>query len=133
MSPPDNNKPLILIVDDNPTNLDVLIELLQEDYQLSVAKSGQKALAFVQRFKPCLILLDIVMPEMDGFEVCRMLKSSPETRDIPIIFISSATNYQTITTGFEIGGADYLNKPFIPLEVRKRIHDQLILSETESK
>ena len=129
MSSLEETQPFILIVDDNPTNLDVLIEILQHDYRLSVAKSGVKALGFIQKHTPQLLLLDIVMPEMDGFEVCRKLKSNPETSDIPIIFISSTNDPANITKGFEIGGADYLTKPFIPLEVKTRIKNQLELSK----
>ncbi|MBU2512568.1 response regulator [bacterium] len=121
------NKPFILIVDDNPTNLDVLIEILQSEYQLSVAKSGKKALEFVKRNPPELILLDIVMPEMDGFDVCRILKQSDTSKEIPIIFITAHSDRENIVRGFELGGADYLNKPFIPMEVKIRIKNQIAL------
>ncbi len=127
MSQYKENRSFILIVDDNPTNLDILIEILQAKYQLSVAKSGKKALEFVKRNPPELILLDIVMPEMDGFEVCRKLKQSDDTKEIPVIFITGHSDPESIVLGFESGGADYLNKPFIPIEVKARIDDQIEL------
>jgi PleD family two-component response regulator len=129
MNPSEDNKPFILIVDDNPTNLDVLIEILHQEYRLSVAKSGQKALEFVQKHIPDLILLDIVMPEMDGFEVCQALKSSDITKAIPVIIISSVSDADSITKIFKMGGEDYLSKPFIPIEVKTRIKNQLDLRE----
>ncbi len=122
-----NQKPFVLIVDDNPTNLDVLIEILQNDYRLSVAKTGKKALDFINKNKPDLILLDVVMPEMDGFELCQTLKNETDTRSIPVIFISSVNDPISISKGYTIGGSDYLSKPFIPLEVKSRIRDQLEL------
>jgi putative two-component system response regulator len=127
MSLLNDSNPFILIVDDNPTNLDILIEILQYDYRLSVAKSGKKALEFIQKNPPRLLLLDIMMPEMDGFEVCRNIKSSSTTRHIPVIFISSTSDPASITKLFEVGGADYLTKPFIPLEVKTRVQNQLEL------
>ncbi len=127
MNQPQEQKPFILIIDDNPTNLDVLIEILQNDYRLSVAKTGKKALEFIKNNTPDLILLDVVMPEMDGFEVCQILKSRPDTRSIPVIFISSVNDAENVSKGYAIGGSDYLSKPFVPVEVRTRIKDQLDL------
>ncbi len=123
----DDSKPLILIVDDNPTNLDVLVETLQLDYRLSVSKNGEKALEYAKEYKPQLILLDIMMPDMDGFEVCKVLKSSQDTKNISIIFISALHESVNITKGFEIGAVDYITKPFNPIEVKARVKTHISL------
>lgn len=125
----DENRAFILVVDDNPTNLDVLVETLQVEYQLSVAKSGKKALEFVQKYRPHLILLDIMMPEMDGFQVCEILKSREITRSIPIIFITALQKTENITKAFEMGAVDYITKPFNPTEVNARIKNHIKLIE----
>ncbi len=119
------DKTLILLVDDNPTNLDILIEILQEDYRLGVVKSGEKALEFVSRTRPDLILLDIFMPGMNGFDVCRALKSSDATRSIPVIFISATDTPEDIARGAEVGGVDFLPKPFLAEEIKERIEKHL--------
>lgn len=127
MNDPGEKKPFILIVDDNPTNLDVLIEILQGSYRLSVAKSGKKALEFIQRNQPELILLDIDMPEMNGFDVCRILKKNNATKMIPIVFITGYKDAKNITEAFQVGGVDYLNKPFILQEVETKIANHIAL------
>ena len=124
-------KPLILMVDDNPTNLDVLVSTLEQAYRLGIAKSGKKALAFVNREIPDLILLDIMMPEMSGFEVCERLKSDPATRDIPVIFITALDDISRKTKGFEMGAVDYITKPFIAEEVRVRVRTHLALKQAQ--
>ncbi len=129
MSEINEKKPLLLIVDDNPTNLDVLVETLKHDYRLSVAKSGKKALEYVHRNKPQLILLDVMMPEMDGFEVCQKLKASAETKNISIIFITALHETTNLTKGFDIGAVDYITKPFNPVEVRARVKTHVSLVE----
>jgi CheY-like chemotaxis protein len=96
------------MVDDNPTNLQVLGTLLEGKYKTAIAKDGFKALEFVKKRRPDLILLDIMMPDMDGFEVCAKLKASPETRDIPIIFLTARVETEDVTKGFELGAVDYL-------------------------
>ncbi|MBU3918137.1 response regulator [bacterium] len=123
----DESKPLILIVDDNPINLDVLVETLQADYRLSVSKNGKKALEYAKEYKPQLILLDIMMPEMDGFKVCEILKSSPDTKNISIIFITALHETVNVTKGFDIGAVDYITKPFNPIEVRARVKTHISL------
>ncbi len=120
-------KPLILVVDDTLTNIDLLTDVLMDDYRLGIAMNGQKALAFVDRNPPDLILLDIMMPEMDGYEVCRCLKKNRKTRDIPVIFITAMSDTAHVAKGFDVGGVDYVTKPFHSLEVKARVKTHLIL------
>ncbi|OQY60463.1 MAG: two-component system response regulator [Desulfobacteraceae bacterium 4572_88] len=117
----------ILIVDDTKTNIDVLIRAVRDDYKLGVALNGPKAIEFVKNRKPDLILLDVLMPGMDGFEVCRKLKEYPETRDIPIIFITAMDSPDDKTKGFEMGAVDYITKPFDIAEVKARVKTHLSL------
>ena len=121
----------ILVVDDNPGDIDILLELLQ-GYDVRTATDGASALESVAMEKPDLILLDINMPDMDGFEVCRQLKANEETQDIPILFLSSRNDVDNIVKGFELGGADYVTKPYLPQEMIARIQTHLQLSETIS-
>ncbi len=121
----DNEKSLILIADDSPTNISLLINTLKNDYTLGIAKSGQKLLDLVQKKLPDLILLDIQMPEMDGYEVCKRLKDDPETHEIPIIFITAMTDVEDKTMGFKIGAVDYITKPFHSAEVIARVKNHL--------
>ncbi len=126
-------KPLLLIVDDNPTNIDILVNALKDDYRLGVAKNGEKALSFASKHHPSLILLDIMMPGMDGFEVCNRLKDSPETMDIAIIFITAIHEASSKTKGFEIGAVDYITKPFNTTEVIARVRTHLDLIECRDR
>ncbi|MCP4350306.1 MAG: response regulator [Desulfobacterales bacterium] len=115
-------KPLILIVDDNPQNLQFLGSLLADKgYEPAVALNGVKALDFIDRKKPDLILLDIMMPEMDGYEVCRRLKANIYTKHVPVIFLTAKTGTDDIIKGFEAGGVDYVTKPFNQAELLARI------------
>jgi two-component system, sensor histidine kinase and response regulator len=119
---------VILVVDDNPANLSVLFNYLnQMGLKALVAQSGASALEQVQYDRPDLILLDILMPDMDGFETCRRLKARPESADIPIIFMTALTDMQDIITGFDIGAVDYITKPFYQEEVLARITTHLTL------
>jgi len=115
----------VLIVDDVKANADILVEALRADYKLSVALSGDAALRAVAKSPPDLILLDIVMPGIDGYEVCRRLRAEPSTREIPIMFLSSLEDVANKTRGFELGGNDYLTKPFEMLEVKARVRSLL--------
>ncbi|MDP6040990.1 MAG: response regulator, partial [Candidatus Latescibacteria bacterium] len=116
----------ILLVDDTPTNLDVLCELLgAQGFKLSVAPNGEVALGIVNRVIPDLILLDVMMPGIDGFEVCRRLKQNEKTREIPVIFITAEDMTQSVVTGFEVGGVDYIKKPFQSEEVLIRVQTHL--------
>jgi putative two-component system response regulator len=123
------SRPLILIVDDNATNIDLLVSTLKAEYRLGIAKNGPKALEYVGKQKPDLVLLDIMMPEMDGFEVCKQLKADPEAAAIPIIFITAVAETVNKTKGFELGAVDYITKPFHAAEVKARIRTHLSLEE----
>lgn len=102
----------ILIVDDTPENIDILVELL-EDFDMKIAMSGEDALetAF-EEDPPDLILLDIMMPEMDGYEVCIKLRENPKTKDVPVIFLTAKTEKEEIQRCYDVGGQDYIAKPF---------------------
>ncbi len=126
-----NNK-RILLVDDTPENIDILGEVLK-GYKKSVALNGEKALKIVRLKKPDLILLDIMMPEMDGFEVCRRLKSDPETADIPVIFITAKNSVEDETRGLELGAVDFIPKPISPPVVLARVKNQLDLLNARQK
>lgn len=112
----------VLIVDDAKSNVDILVEGLKSHYKLSVALSGEMALKAAAHQPPDLVLLDIVMPGMGGFDVCRRLRSNAETADIPIMFLSSLEEVEDKAKGFEAGANDYLTKPFEMLEVKARVH-----------
>jgi adenylate cyclase len=122
-----NTQARILIVDDAPENIDVLQNLLQ-GYKMSVALNGEKALKLASGpNKPDLILLDIMMPGIDGYEVIRRLKADESTKEIPVIFITALTEATDETKGFSLGAADYISKPFQPDVVKARVLTQLIL------
>jgi phosphoserine phosphatase RsbU/P len=115
----------VLIVDDVKANVDVLVQALTGDYKLSVALCGEQAMDAVRRNPPDLILLDIVMPDIDGYEICRRLRAAETTRELPIMFLSSLEDVQDKARGFEAGGNDYLTKPFEVLEVKARVRSLL--------
>ncbi len=115
----------ILIVDDVRTNVDVLVQALRDEYKLSVALSGEQALRSIEKEPPDLVLLDIVLPGLDGYEVCRRLRATPATREIPVMFLSALEDVVNKTRGFEAGGNDYLVKPFEILEVKARVRSLL--------
>ena len=129
---PDTQQPLLLIIDDNPTNIDLLRDILSTGYRFGVAKNGIKALEFVKQSKPDLILLDVMMPEMDGFEVCRQLKNDARYKDIEVIFITALSEAKYITQGFEVGAVDYITKPFMAAEVAARVQTHLSLREMKA-
>ena len=124
-----DSRPMILIVDDNATNIDLLVNTLKAEHRLGIAKNGPKALEFATRQKPDLVLLDIMMPEMDGYEVCRRLKADPQTAAIPVIFITAMSETGDKTRGFELGAVDYITKPFQAAEVMARVRTHLSLEE----
>ena len=115
----------VLIVDDVKANVDVLVQALSGEYKLSAALGGQQALDAVSRAQPDLILLDIVMPDIDGYEICRRLRAAEATRELPIMFLSSLEDVKDKAHGFEVGGNDYLTKPFEILEVKARVRSLL--------
>ena len=116
----------ILIVDDVPANLDVLVQLLKDaDYEIFVSTSGPKALEVAANSRPDLVLLDVMMPGMDGYEVCQKLKADPDLKDIPVLFLSARDDIPSVSKGFASGGADYITKPFNKDELASRIRTQL--------
>ena len=128
-TPPNASRPLILIVDDNATNIDLLVNTLKEAYRLGIAKNGPRALEYALKHRPDLVLLDIMMPEMDGYEVCERLKADPLTAAIPVIFITAMTETISKTRGFDLGAVDYITKPFHAAEVRARVRTHLSIEE----
>lgn len=130
----ENSEVTVLLVDDNPQNLKVLYETLKDKgYRLLIANEGEKALDLAHRHHPEVILLDIMMPEMDGYEVCERLKADPDTADIAVVFLSALDDLQAKVKGFSLGGADYISKPFQSLEVIARVktHARVIRLERE--
>ena len=121
-------KPRVLLVDDKPENIDVLANMLGENYQLLVALDGAKALELAgKEDSPDLILLDVMMPEIDGYEVCRRLQDNEDTRGIPVIFVTAMNDVEDEAKGFELGGVDFITKPLSPSIVRARVETQLAL------
>ena len=123
---PDLTGCTILAVDDTPANLDVLAEMLEAaGFEISAATTGEQALQVVSAVKPDLILLDVMMPGIDGFETCRRLKALEEMEDVPVIFVTARNDLQAITQSFEAGGNDYVTKPFSKEELLARIRTLL--------
>jgi len=121
-------KPVVLIVDDTPENLTIMNGLLKDAYHTKVANSGERALKLAAaQPKPDLVLLDIMMPEMDGYEVCRRLKADAATREIPVIFLTAKTQVEDERRGFEVGCVDYITKPISPPIVLARVRTHLAL------
>ncbi|MES9901193.1 MAG: two-component system response regulator [Sedimenticola sp.] len=123
-----NEKLTVLVVDDTPENIDVLRGVLKDEYKVKAAVSGERALKIANgENKPDIILLDIMMPEMDGYEVCQRLKSDITTRQIPIIFITAKNDIESERRGLELGAVDFLGKPISPPIVKARVHTHLAL------
>ena len=119
---------LVLIVDDTPTNVSIIANVLQGKFKTKIATNGEKALALAQATdKPDLILLDVEMPGMDGYEVCRRLKGAPSTANIPVIFLTGKTEHEDEKMGFEVGAVDYIHKPFSTEIVLARVQTHLSL------
>lgn len=134
MSVETSEKPKILIVDDVEANRFALRDIVQQlGYQPILAENGEQALKVVERFVLQLIILDVAMPVMGGYRVCEILKENVNTREVPIIFISAYDDPQDIAKGFELGGADYITKPFVPEVVKARVTLQLKLYDTTRK
>lgn len=127
-------QPLILIVDDIPKNLQILGSILNlESYQIAFASSGEQALAVLETAQPDIILLDIMMPDMDGMEVCARIKANPEICDIPIIFITGRAEQEDIVKGLKLGAVDYITKPFNTPELLTRVKTHLELKLSKDK
>ncbi len=127
-----NSGNTILIVDDTETNIDILVELLGDEYDILVALDGKSALEIAKEEIVDLILLDIMMPKMSGFEVCEELKKDDKTRNIPVIFITAKSDDDSIDEAYKVGGIDYVLKPFRPRELRVRVETQLRLKALSS-
>jgi CheY-like chemotaxis protein len=124
------HKETILIVDDDPLGIDIMGEILKPYYRRQVARSGEKALAIAASdLQPDLILLDVMMPELDGYEVCRRLKADEKTKDIPVIFITAKDKIEDEAKGLEIGAVDYITKPVIPTILLARVKTHLELKK----
>jgi phosphoserine phosphatase RsbU/P len=125
---------LILIVDDTPLNIGVISGALKDSYKTKVATNGEKALVLASaEEKPDLILLDVMMPGMDGYEVCSRLKADPATSEIPVIFLTGQTSAEDETRGFEVGAVDYVHKPFSPAVVKARVRSHILLREARAQ
>ena len=122
-------KKTILIVDDTKINIDILLELLGDTYDILVSLNGTRALEIIDENHVDIILLDILMPDINGYDVCRVLKSKEKTKHIPVIFITANTDEESIENAFEVGGIDYITKPFKALELLARLRTHLNMQE----
>jgi len=123
-----DQKKTVLLVDDAPANIQIVNSILKDIYKIRIATNGAKALELAKVAPPPdLILLDVMMPEMDGYEVCTHLKLDHVTRDIPVIFLTGQTEVEDETRGFDVGAVDYIHKPFSPAVVKARVHTHLVL------
>lgn len=119
---------IVMVVDDAPANIQIVNSILKDTYKVRIATNGPKALQLASATPaPDLILLDVMMPEMDGYEVCTRLKAAPDTRDIPVIFLTGQTEIEDETKGFQVGAVDYIHKPFSPAVMKARVNTHLVL------
>ncbi len=131
---PQDLRPVVLVVDDTRVNQEILVALLSHDYRVKVAGNGQRALAITQDFPPPdLVLLDINMPKMDGYEVCQKLQDDPLTRDIPVIFVTAASDLKSETQGLRLGAVDYITKPIVPATTLLRVRNQVLSKQHEKQ
>ena len=134
MNSQDNEKSKLLIVDDNPTNLSILFDYLTKaGFKVLVALDGETAIAQVEYAQPDLILLDVLMPGVDGFKTCMRLKSNPSTRDIPVIFMTALSDTVDKVYGFNIGAVDYIIKPFQHEELLSRVQTHLTIRNLQKQ
>jgi diguanylate cyclase (GGDEF)-like protein len=124
---PVQSRPRLLVVDDQPANIQVLYQILSSDYQVFMATSGAQALALCAARQPDLVLLDLIMPDIDGYQVCQKLKEDAATRDIPVIFITAQTDESAEEMGFDLGAVDFISKPINPRIVKARVRTHLML------
>ncbi|MBU2515581.1 response regulator [bacterium] len=130
----EKTNPQILVVDDNTQNLQFLGNLLSKsNYELAIAQNGELALEFLEKEIPDLILLDVMMPGIDGYEVCRRLKKNHKTRDIPVIFLTAKSEVEDLVKGFEVGAVDYVTKPFNSLELLARVKTHVELKRAREE
>lgn len=126
-----NSTPTVLIVDDNPNNLKIIALILRSfNYKIVIATNGEQAIEMVEKTLPDIILLDVMMPKIDGFETCKIIKSKDEYKDIPIIFITALNDTESLVKGFKAGGVDYITKPFNKDELISRVKTHLDLKYT---
>ncbi len=128
----ENGRSLVMIVDDSATTVDILVESLADDYEVMAALDGATALEDIHAHLPDLILLDILMPGLDGYGVCRLLKDNPKTSGIPVIFVTALADDVDETRGFELGAVDYITKPISPPVVRARVKTHLALRQAQT-
>jgi sigma-B regulation protein RsbU (phosphoserine phosphatase) len=129
-----NQKPRLLIVDDEAINIKILVDLFQDDFNILIAKNGPKAIKIaLMEPPPDIILLDVQMPEMDGYEVCKILKFEPRLMPVPVIFLTSLSHIDDKVQGFDLGAVDYVCKPFNPRELTARVnvHVELKIAKDE--
>ena len=124
-----DRKPTLLIVDDQPNNIRVLAEIMQPDYRILNVTNGMKALKIAREKRPDLILLDIMMPGTDGYQVCEELQAQPATKEIPVIFVTGWGQEQDAAKGLAAGAVDYITKPFSPSSIRARVRNHLLLKQ----
>jgi sigma-B regulation protein RsbU (phosphoserine phosphatase) len=129
----EEEKPVVLAVDDTPENLDVVKGILVPEYKVKVVTSGAVALKIVEKQPPDIILLDVMMPEMDGYEVCRRLKANPATAEIPVIFLTAKDQTADEAEGFALGAADYIHKPVNPPILQARVKTHVALKKSFDK
>lgn len=127
------NNPTILVADDTPTNIQLVDAILGQDHEILVAANGQEALEIALAELPDLILMDVMMPVMDGFEACLHLKAEARTQDIPVLFLTALTDVGALLRGFQVGGLDYVSKPFHPEELRARVATHLALKQAQDR
>ncbi len=126
-------QPTLLIVDDQPSNIQVMSDILAGDHTVLFAKSGKKALELVSSRQVDLIILDVMMPDLDGYQVCRRLKDNEKTMEIPVIFVTAKVDDHDEARGFAVGGVDYITKPVSPSILRARVATHLLLKETSDR
>ena len=122
-----SSKPTVLVIDDTPENLTLMYQLLKDDYKVKGANGGERGLTLAETANPDLILLDIMMPEIDGYQVCQQLKSNPATSDIPIIFLTAKAERVDEHKGLKLGAVDYITKPINPEVVKARVKTHVSL------
>ena len=127
-----NKKKCILIVDDTPTNIQVLVPILNKfgDYDILVANNGRQALEVMRKTKPELVLLDVMMPELNGYETCEIMKSDDDLKDVPVIFLTAKSDIEDLVEAFNVGGSDYITKPFNATELMSRVKTHLKLKNS---
>jgi diguanylate cyclase (GGDEF)-like protein len=131
---PQDQRPIVLVVDDMRVNQEILVSLLSQDYRVKVARNGQRAITIAKGFPPPdLVLLDINMPGMDGYEVCQLLQDDPQTRDIPIIFVTASSDLRSETHGLQLGAVDYITKPIVPCITLLRVRNQVLSKQHEKQ